>query len=402
MGMKYSLLRLVVKTVGLCVLVGLPLSLSGASAPGGRIEVVKPFESGKLIPIALSGYAGEVQATLQFDLEVMGFKMTNPEQAQFLLKGSSTDHVEGRLSDTVSKAELLAKAYSGPLRAQAHALADDVVLTLTGKKGIAQTKIAFKVTNGRTSEIYVSDYDGHNARQVTRETDVAPENRLVAAPCWVPGHWKLYYTSYRRNNPDIYSQDLATGEVRTIARYTGLNTSPAVSPDGTRVAMILSKAGSPDVWVSDADGKGLKQLTHTKEDESSPCWSPDGRTLCFTSRVGGSARLYTMPATGGQMRPLPGVRAANTTEPDWSPDGQTIAFTAQMGGFQIYTYDLKTQATTPLAAGEDPSWAPNSRTLIFCHRVGDRYILSLLDVPTKQVKNIAQISGSCSQPAWER
>jgi Tol biopolymer transport system component len=55
-----------------------------------------------------------------------------------------------------------------------------------------------------------------------------------------------------------------------------------------------------------------------------------------------------------------------------------------------------------LVAGEDSSWSPNSRTLIFTRRAGGRRVLSVLDVFTKQVKDIAQISGSDSQPAWAR
>jgi Tol biopolymer transport system component len=57
---------------------------------------------------------------------------------------------------------------------------------------------------------------------------------------------------------------------------------------------------------------------------------------------------------------------------------------------------------TVLVAGEDSSWSPNSRTLIFTRRVGGRYVLSVLDVFTKQVKDIARISGSDSQPAWAK
>jgi Tol biopolymer transport system component len=55
-----------------------------------------------------------------------------------------------------------------------------------------------------------------------------------------------------------------------------------------------------------------------------------------------------------------------------------------------------------LVTGEDPSWSPNSRTLIFTRRTGGRYVLSVLDVFTKQVKDIARISGNDSQPAWAR
>ena len=81
----------------------------------------------------------------------------------------------------------------------------------------------------------------------------------------------MYYTSYKLGNPDIFYHDLTTGQRRAVARYSGLNSSAAVSPDGTKVAMILSKGGSPNVYVCNADGTDLKKLTSTSED-SSPCW----------------------------------------------------------------------------------------------------------------------------------
>jgi hypothetical protein len=59
---------------------------------------------------------------------------------------------------------------------------------------------------------------------------------------------------------------------------------------------------------------------------------------------------------------------------------------------------------TMLVEGEDPSWASNSRTLIYGRRKGGNYTLSLLDVPTKQYKDVSRISGSSSQsqPSWAR
>jgi Tol biopolymer transport system component len=55
-----------------------------------------------------------------------------------------------------------------------------------------------------------------------------------------------------------------------------------------------------------------------------------------------------------------------------------------------------------LVRGENPSWAPNSRTLVFNHAVGYRQTLSVLDVFTKQVKDIGRILGSDSEPAWAK
>jgi TolB protein len=381
-----------------------PYLLSGlfagqlAWAGEDELDITKWLTGARLIPISLSGFTGEAAVVLKSDLEIVGFTNVPPDQAQYILSGSNNGQVEGRLNDRISKTSLLAKAYTGGTsRSQAHALADDVVLAITRRKGIAQTKIAFKVDTGPNSEIYIADYDGHNAVAVTRD------NSIVAAPCWAPGKRVLYYTSYKANNPDVYFHDLSSGTRKPIARYSGLNTSAAVSPDGARVALILSKSGSPDVFVCAADdGGNLKQLTRTREDESSPCWSPDGRFICYVAREG-RPTLYVMSADGGAKRKVT-TDIANATEPDWSPDGKTIAFTTQRGAgvFEICTVAATGGASTALAQGEDPSWAPNSRTLIFARRKGGRRTLSLLDVPTKHVKDVAPVTGSCSQPSWAK
>ena len=112
--------------------------------------------------------------------------------------------------------------------------------------------------------------------------------------------------------------------------------------------------------------------------------------------------LAKVPAGGGEMQRIPTPGASNPTEPDWSPDGKWIAFTSQTGEFDICVLPADGGTPTVLVAGEDPSWSPNSRTLIFTRRTGGRYVLSVLDVFTKQVKDIARISGSDSQPAWAR
>jgi TolB protein len=218
----------------------------------------------------------------------------------------------------------------------------------------------------------------------------------------VPGKLALYYTSYKRGNPDIYYHNLDTRERHPIASYSGLNTSAAVSPDGRRVAMILSKSGSPDVYICDADGSNLRQLTKTREDESSPCWSADGQWVCFAAKIKERRALYKVSVSGGEPQRIPTTGVSNPTEPDWSPDGKWIVFTAMMGGFEICVVPSQGGQAITLVSGEDPSWAPNSRTVVYARRQSGHRVLSLLDVLTKQFKDVSRISGSNSQPSWAR
>jgi TolB protein len=271
------------------------------------------------------------------------------------------------------------------------------VQKLTGRPGIARTRIAFKGENNGNTEIYVADYDGYNAVPVTRD------HVLVAAPCWVPGQRILYYTSYKSGFADVYSHNLETGLRRAVAKYPGLNTSAAVSPDGKHVALILSKSGSPDLYVCDADGGNLRQLTKTREDESSPCWAPDGRTICFCSRMNGPPGLYTISIDGSNQKRMRTVGAGSTTEPDWSPDGKFIAFTAiRHRTFDLCIVPAGGGPVMVLGEGSDPCWAPNSRTIIFSREANGRHVLSLLDAKTKRFKDVPQNLANSSQPSWAK
>ena len=110
-----------------------------------KLDIEKEVDPSRLIRASLSGFSGEVQTVLKFDLEIAGFEIVGQDAAQFNISGSNNAFVEGRLTHRATKSTLLANRYEGgPPRTQAHAFADDIVLKLTGKPGIARTRIAFK------------------------------------------------------------------------------------------------------------------------------------------------------------------------------------------------------------------------------------------------------------------
>jgi TolB protein len=372
------------------------ISLTTGADP---IEVVNtsPFAQ-KPIPVFLEGFSGEAASVLNFDLTVQGFKVVTPDQAQFTISGSNGGNVAGSLTDNFAHKMLFSRTYNGAsLRRQAHAFADDIVGAIRDTKPIGGTKIAYKAqAQGGNGEIYVADFDGFDAQPVTSD------GAIVAHPAWVPGRMAIYYTSYARSNPDIFYHSLSSGQRRVIAGYSGLNTSAAVSPNGSKVAMILSKAGSPNVWVCDADGSNLKRLTTGVED-SSPCWSPDGNWICFAAKARERRRLAKIPADGGAVQYLNTTGAPSPTEPDWSPDGKWIAFTSQTGDFNICV--MAADGSVPpvvLVSGQDPSWSLNSRTLVFNHGPNGHQSLAVLDAFTRQYRDCHRGVGSDSQPAWAR
>ena len=144
------------------------------------------------------------------------------------------------------------------MRDQTHALSNDTIQALTGKPGIAQTRILFKMKTGRRAEeIFLSDFDGHKPVALTND------KTLVGSPKWSPDNSEVYYTSWLKRggieNTTVIRQNMKTGVRDVMARYRGLNTGGALSPQGF-LAMILSKGGSPDVYVAPPAWEFMKNL----------------------------------------------------------------------------------------------------------------------------------------------
>ena len=394
-------------------LAGLGIGGALAGLPSRAAEEITISTTAKgRTPIFLRGYSGEAADVLRFDLEIQGFEVVaDIASAHYELTGSNDGQVEGRLVDSRTKAELSSPRFQGAsIRALAHALSDDVVLKVTGKNGIARTKIAFKGGTGSATEVYVADYDGAKAVAVTAD------NKLVDSPAWVPGKLVLLYTSYINGYADILQHDLNTGMRKVFAEFPGINLGPAVSPDGKRVAMILSKdGGGQSLYVCDIDGDNLKRLTTDRSSKSSPTWSPDGNLICFVSGIPKDTfdpGLYIIPANGGPRRLVRTPAFGTASEPDWSPDGKWIAYslTASTGTGRSRIYRVPATGgeakpliddPDPAESFEHPSWAPNSRTLVFLRQVGERRVLSLLDAETKVTKTLS-INEKGSEPAWAR
>jgi TolB protein len=376
------------------ILTGVFVGALSLNAPAQNVIQITR-QTTHLIPVSVTGFTGEAKSVLEFDLSVLGMEITEP--SDYVVSGKNEGRVEGSLTQAGMSRPIFARAYAGgSTRAQAHAFANDIVKELRQTAPVFQSKIAFRLTRGGSTEICVSDYDGNNPVVLTHD------NAMVDSPSWLPGGHALLYTSWMNGNTEIYEHNLATGSRRIFAGYPGSSFSAEVSPNGQMVAMILSKGGSPNLYVCNMDGTQLKQLTHTREEDSSPCWSSDSREICFACRSG-RAMLQKISVNGG---PVVAVHAGgaygNLTAPDWSPDGSKIAFTTGSRPFSIWVMPAAGGAADRLVTGEDPCWAPNSRTIIFTQERNDKRVLCLLDVPTKHVKDVRQILGSCSEPSWAR
>jgi eukaryotic-like serine/threonine-protein kinase len=100
--------------------------------------------------------------------------------------------------------------------------------------------------------------------------------------------------------------------------------NPAVSPDGSRVAVASGAAGARDIWIMDAARNSSTRFTFDPADDNTPVWSPDGKNIAFSSNRTGQRKLYIKPADGsGEERLLTDQPGAPT---NWSRDGRFLLF----------------------------------------------------------------------------
>lgn len=252
----------------------------------------------------------------------------------------------------------------GDLRRLAHVAADAIVEQLTGRPGIAQTRIAFvSQTSKGMKEVFLMDYDGARLRKLT------DTKTINLSPNWSPDARRLVFLSFLGRKPSIYLLD-ENGKVETLRPAGGdLNSAPAFAPDGRSLAFSSDRDGNSELYHMDLGSHRERRLTSHPSIDTSPSWSPDGRQIAFTSDRAGSPQLYVMGADGSGTRRLTYEGAYNESA-TWSPDGSKLAFVSRIGGrFEIIVHDLATGKETQITTGrgnkENPRWSPDGRRLVF-------------------------------------
>ena len=201
-------------------------------------------------------------------------------------------------------------------------------------KGEQQAMGAVWSPDGKSMAVTVSmhgysDIVLYNAQSLEPGATVAPTWSNEFDPSFTPDGHRLVFVSDRSGTPQIYISDLDGGRLNRLTFDGRYNASPAVSPDGRRIAWVHEEKEQSDtrwdrimsIYLMDVDGKNPRRVTIDTGHNEAPAWSPDGRYLIFQSDRTGKYELYLMAADIPMMAvhlseiPMEGSQTA----PSWEP-----------------------------------------------------------------------------------
>jgi tricorn protease len=168
--------------------------------------------------------------------------------------------------------------------------------------------------------------------------------------------------------------DPAKNEARNLTETSGVaERTPALSPDGKRIAYFSDESGEYQLHVRAAEGTGAVKKIAVEPKPSfyrELTWSPDSRRVAFTDH---RLALWVADTEAGAARQVDRSVYSYQEQwfPAWSPDGRWLAYSKHLHNRirTVFVYDAQTaavhQVTDGLTHTESPVFDAGGKYLYF-------------------------------------
>ncbi|CAN5877778.1 hypothetical protein BH23GEM9_BH23GEM9_08410 [soil metagenome] len=130
----------------------------------------------------------------------------------------------------------------------------------------------------------------------------------------------------------IWALDESTGRARRLTRGGPMDSRPAWSPDGRRLAFVRDDTRRTWIVIVDAQTGQEERTVEHGPIALDPVFSADGSSLYYTSSADGVLHVWRMDlATGEQARVIPGTGRRLELRPQPHPDGGRLVYLHKAG-----------------------------------------------------------------------
>jgi TolB protein len=328
--------------------------------------------------------------------------------------------------------------------------AQDQMLLPELEKGLVD-RIAFFSTRDGSEQIYLMAVDGKGVSKISFNL---PAGVKIGSLTWSNVAQKWAFSGVSKDTADIY---VASGDGKIVQNITNSPTfyedEPVISPDGKRIAYIVSEGGkNTALTYSFIDGSDVKRANKMPLIENSPAWTKDSKNLLLLSSKEGTPNIFKVGIDGGAFTNLSKGQGLDTdptlaennsmvafisdraggrnifgydfkkneviqlntspiglcSSPKLSSDGSKVVFRSDKdGGTELYVLTIKTQlltrlTNTPKAIKWTYDWSPDGQNIFYTADNNGQLDIFLTDVEGKQTINLTDNPANDNNPLWVR
>jgi hypothetical protein len=202
----------------------------------------------------------------------------------------------------------------------------------------------------------------------------------------------------------------AAGRFRAVFDEPQRYAFPRFSPDGRRIAYVISTGPRSDVWIADTSGAAPARLPSSGVLNDRPEWTPDGRRVLYrTEREGRSSIVWQPFDLSGSAQTLMASATHDYFEAVLSPDGRQVVYQVDDGGTDAADVMQRAlerdTAALPVAASraieEEARLSPDGRWVAFTSDGYGAVQVFVQPFPGPGARVQVSVAGG-QEPVWSR